>query len=152
MTGANDVGANGGADDGVNDVVQAAGCVLWRRSPQTGALEICLIHRPKYDDWSLPKGKLKRGETLLAAALREVREETGHTCAPGPRLGTLAYTAKGRPKQVTYWSAESTGGTFTPNAEVDRIVWLPPDEARARLSHPTDRPLITALLSTTPAR
>ncbi|MCH0538524.1 NUDIX hydrolase [Streptomyces sp. MUM 203J] len=127
--------------------VRAAGCVLWRRNKDDGTVEICLVHRPRYDDWSLPKGKLKQGESLLEAALREVLEETGHTCAPGPRLATTHYTAKGRPKEVTYWSAEATGGTFTRNKEVDRVAWLPPDQAESRLSHPQDRPLIRALVT-----
>lgn len=66
-----------------DDTIQAAGCVLWRRSPVDGELEICLVHRPKYDDWSHPKGKLKRAEDPLTGALREVEEETGYTAAPG---------------------------------------------------------------------
>lgn len=104
--------------------VRAAGCVLWRRA-RAGGLEICLVHRPKYDDWSHPKGKLKPGEDPLAAALREVHEETGHDCAPGARLPTVRYRANGRPKEVSYWAAEATAGEFTPNSEVDRVLWLP---------------------------
>lgn len=80
-------------------VVRAAGCVLWRRSLSGGELEVCLVHRPKYDDWSHPKGKLKRGEEPLAGALREVEEETGHRAAPGARLPTMEYEAK-RPSQA----------------------------------------------------
>ncbi|MGW7055515.1 NUDIX hydrolase [Streptomyces sp. NPDC054887] len=132
---------------GPADPVLAAGCVLWRRSPVDGGLEICLVHRPKYDDWSHPKGKLKRGEDAPACARREVLEETGHRCAPGPALTTLRYTAHGRPKQVSYWAAETTGGAFTPGDEVDRIAWLPPAEARARLTYGHDRPLIDELLA-----
>lgn len=94
--------------------------------PHDGWLEICLVHRPKYDDWSHPKGKLKRGEDALAGALREVLEETGHHCTPGARLPTLRYVANHRPKKVTYWAAEATGGSFTPSDEVDRIIWLSP--------------------------
>jgi 8-oxo-dGTP diphosphatase len=75
--------------DAKDNTVQAAGCVLWRRSPTDGELEICLIHRPKYDDWSHPKGKLKRGEDPLAGALREVAEETGHTARTGAELPTV---------------------------------------------------------------
>ncbi|GAA1534115.1 NUDIX hydrolase [Streptomyces albidochromogenes] len=131
--------------------VLAAGCVLWRRSPDDGTLEICLVHRPKYDDWSHPKGKLKRGEDPLAGALREVREETGHHCAPGPALSELRYVAHGRPKRVSYWAAEATGGTFVPSDEVDRILWLPPATARARLTYPHDRPLVDQLLAVVPA-
>ncbi|MFF8906372.1 NUDIX hydrolase [Streptomyces olivaceoviridis] len=131
----------------MNDtVVQAAGCVLWRRSPVSGDLEICLVHRPKYDDWSHPKGKLKRGEDPLAGALREVAEETGYTAAPGGELPTLRYEAGGRPKQVRYWAAEADSGHFTPNAEVDRILWLAPAAARDRLTQPRDGDLVDALL------
>ncbi|MCT7354374.1 NUDIX hydrolase [Streptomyces sp. 15-116A] len=129
-------------------VVHAAGCVLWRRSPVTGDIELCLVHRPKYDDWSWPKGKLKRGEDPLAAALREVAEETGHTAVPSAELPTVRYLAKGRPKQVRYWAAEALSGTFTPTSEVDRILWLPPDRARAHLTEPRDAALVPALLAT----
>ncbi|WP_405686368.1 NUDIX hydrolase [Streptomyces sp. NBC_01387] len=138
--------AGSGAADGT---VLAAGCVLWRRGAShgdgAGGLEICLVHRPKYDDWSHPKGKLKRGEDLLSAARREVLEETGHHCAPGARLATVRYAVNGRPKQVTYWAAEATGGGFVPNSEVDRVSWLSPADARDRLTRPRDRELIDAL-------
>ncbi|WP_299539617.1 NUDIX hydrolase [uncultured Streptomyces sp.] len=125
--------------------VRAAGCVLWRRAADDGALEVCLVHRPRYDDWSLPKGKLKRDEDALDAAVREVLEETGHHCVPGAPLPTLRYEAHGRPKEVRYWEAEATGGSFTPNDEVDRILWLPPAEARTRLTRPDDRIPLDAL-------
>ncbi|MFI9806683.1 NUDIX hydrolase [Streptomyces sp. NPDC052301] len=132
----------------MNDtLVQAAGCVLWRRSPVAGDLEICLVHRPKYDDWSHPKGKLKRGEDALAGALREVAEETGYTAVPGVELPSLRYLANGRPKQVRYWAAEAVSGHFTPNDEVDRILWLSPAAARSRLTQPRDRDLVDALHS-----
>ncbi|WP_430377823.1 NUDIX hydrolase [Streptomyces sp. B1-3] len=127
-------------------VVQAAGCVLWRRSPLDGDLEICLVHRPKYDDWSHPKGKLKPHENALAGALREVEEETGYTAEPGTELPTVRYMANGRPKRVRYWAAEATGGGFTPNDEVDRILWLSPAAARSRLTQYRDRTLIDELL------
>jgi 8-oxo-dGTP diphosphatase len=130
--------------------VLAAGCVLWRRAAPAlssdAGIELALVHRPKYDDWSHPKGKLKHGEPALAGALREVLEETGHHCAPGSRLGTVGYLAHGRPKEVQYWAAEATDGAFAPNDEVDRILWLPPAEARARLTQPRDRLLVDALL------
>ncbi|MFF3909556.1 NUDIX hydrolase [Streptomyces sp. NPDC001848] len=129
------------------ETIRAAGCVLWRRSPIDGALEICLVHRPKYDDWSHPKGKLKHGEDPLTGALREVAEETGYTAVPGAPLPTVHYLANGRPKQVHYWTAEATDGFFAPNREVDRVLWLPPAAARHRLTQPRDRDLIDALLS-----
>ncbi|WP_432054833.1 NUDIX hydrolase [Streptomyces sp. bgisy022] len=127
--------------------VQAAGCVLWRYSPVTGELELCLVHRPKYDDWSWPKGKLKRGEDPLAGALREVAEETGHTAVPGAELPSVHYLADGRPKRVRYWAARAVSGGFTPNDEVDRVLWLPPDRARPRLTAPRDADLVDDLLA-----
>ncbi|MFI0767378.1 NUDIX hydrolase [Streptomyces sp. NPDC021218] len=135
---------DGGADTGT---VLAAGCVLWRRSPHGDGLEIALVHRPRYDDWSHPKGKLKPGEDALHGAVREVVEETGMGCAPGAVLPTIHYMAKGRPKEVRYWAAEAVDDeTFVPNREVDRLLWLPPDAARRRLSYDHDRTLIDALL------
>ncbi|OKI10108.1 DNA mismatch repair protein MutT [Streptomyces sp. CB02923] len=126
--------------------VRAAGCVLWRRSPANGGLEIALVHRPKYDDWSHPKGKLKRDEDWLAGALREVAEETGMQCSPGTRLPTIHYLANGRPKEVRYWAAEATHGSFDPTIEVDRLLWLPPPQARRILTQERDRQLVDALL------
>ncbi|KES07646.1 DNA mismatch repair protein MutT [Streptomyces toyocaensis] len=127
--------------------VQAAGCVLWRGSPVTGELELCLVHRPKYDDWSWPKGKLKRGEDPLSGALREVAEETGHTAVPAAELPSAHYLANGRPKRVRYWAAEAVSGAFTPNDEVDRILWLSPDAARSLLTEDRDAELVDALLA-----
>jgi 8-oxo-dGTP diphosphatase len=126
--------------------IQAAGAVLWRRSRFGPGIEIGLIHRPKYDDWSYPKGKLKPGEDVRSAAVREVKEETGMDCVLGEPLPTSRYVANGRLKEVHYWSAEATGGAFVPNREVDRLVWLPPAAARNRLTHERDRPLVDALL------
>lgn len=128
--------------------VRAAGVVLWRRSPYDGGIEIALIHRPRYDDWSLPKGKLKRGEGFAAAALRETREETGMECVLGAPLPSTFYLVEGRPKEVRYWAAEAGAGTFAVSHEVDRLIWLPPTAARHRLSHDRDRPLVDALLRT----
>ncbi|SFY51790.1 NUDIX hydrolase [Streptomyces sp. F-1] len=126
--------------------ILAAGCVLWRRAPADGALQLCLVHRPKYDDWSHPKGKLEPGEDALAGALREVVEETGYTAEPGAELPTLRYLVDARPKQVRYWAAEAAAGGFVPNHEVDRVLWLAPAAARARLTHAHDRDLVDALL------
>ncbi|CAM5446915.1 NUDIX hydrolase [Streptomyces abikoensis] len=126
--------------------VRAAGCVLWRRG-RAGNLEIAVIHRPKYGDWSHPKGKLKRGEDALRAAVREVREETGMECEPGAELPTASYVAAGRPKEVRYWAARATWGTFVPGKEVDRMAWLPPAEAKERLTEERDRELVDALLA-----
>lgn len=126
--------------------VLAAGCVLWRRSPVRSELEVCIVHRPKYDDWSHPKGKLKHGEEALSGALREVAEETGYVADPGAELPTLHYLAGGRPKQVRYWAAQAVSGHFDPNHEVDRILWLSTSEARGRLTQPRDRDLVDALV------
>jgi 8-oxo-dGTP diphosphatase len=128
--------------------IRAAGVVLWRRSPYDGRLEIALIHRPRYDDWSHPKGKLKKNEGAAQAALREAAEETGMECVLGPPLPTSHYLVSARPKEVRYWAAEATGGVFVPNREVDRMLWLPPGMARDRLTHERDRPLVDALLRT----
>lgn len=128
-------------------LIRAAGCVLWRRAIGTaGGVEIALIHRPKHDDWSHPKGKLLDGETPAEAAIREVEEETGMTCRLGPSLTTARYLAKGREKEVTYWTAEATGGSFHPNGEVDRLEWFPPPAAHARLTHPGNRALLDQAL------
>lgn len=133
--------ANGGST-----TVRAAGVVLWRASPRHDGIELALVHRPRYDDWSLPKGKLKRGEEFPAAALRETREETGLGCSLGAPLPTTRYLVDGRPKEVRYWAAEAYAGAFVPNDEVDRLVWLPPSAARRALTHDRDRPLVDALL------
>ncbi|MFF9913662.1 NUDIX hydrolase [Streptomyces sp. NPDC013457] len=126
-------------------MIRAAGCVLWRPAPSGQGIEIALVHRPKYDDWSHPKGKLKRDESVEECALREVREETGQSCVLGARLPSARYWANGQPKEVTYWSARALGGTFTPSKEVDRVEWLPRDRARLRLTQPRDRTLLDAL-------
>jgi 8-oxo-(d)GTP phosphatase len=120
--------------------VLAAGGVLWRRDPSDP--EVALVHRPQYDDWSLPKGKARAGEHLLVTALREVTEETGHRPRIGPHLITLRHRVRsgGRSsnKVVTYWSMRSAGGSFRANSEVDQMQWLPLDEARRRLTSASD--------------
>ncbi|MFF3613831.1 NUDIX hydrolase [Streptomyces sp. NPDC002580] len=130
-----------------DETIRAAGCVLWRRSPVDSALEICLVHRPKYDDWSHPKGKLKRGEDFLSGALREVEEETGYGADPGAVLPTVHYLVDGRAKEVRYWAAEAADGHFTPNDEVDRVLWLSPAAARHRLTQSRDCDLVDDLLN-----
>ncbi|MDQ0985370.1 NUDIX hydrolase [Streptomyces sp. V2I9] len=135
-----------GARTAKTGTVLAAGCVLWRHAPDGDGVEVCLVHRPRYDDWSFPKGKLKRGENARDAAVREVLEETGHHCTPGAPLPTSRYPVEGRPKEVAYWAAEATGGSFTANDEVDRVLWLTPEAARVRLTQPRDVQQLTALL------
>ncbi|MFE0703075.1 NUDIX hydrolase [Streptomyces sp. NPDC058872] len=126
--------------------ILAAGCVLWRPAVSGHGIEIALVFRPKWTDWSHPKGKLKRGEDARSGATREVLEETGMTCTPGVELPTVHYRVQGRPKEVRYWAAEATGGSFAPNREVTRLLWLPPEAARSRLTQDRDKELVDALL------
>ena len=113
--------------------IRAAGGVLWRE--QDGQLLVALVHRPKYDDWSLPKGKLEPGEPDVVGAVREVCEETGFAVTAGRSLGSSSYRVldSGRDvaKTVRWWSMRATAGAFVPNAEVDELRWLPLARARA---------------------
>jgi 8-oxo-dGTP diphosphatase len=119
------------------EIVQAAGGVVVR----DGA--VAVVHRPKYDDWSLPKGKLDAGEAHEAAALREVEEETGLRCRLGRELDSVSYRdRKGRPKMVRYWLMEVLDGEFAVNDEVDELRWLEQDEAGRQLTHEHDRELV----------
>lgn len=128
----------------MTDVVRAAGGVVWRRDGETRVL---LVHRPRYDDWTLPKGKAGPGEDDEACALREVEEETGLRCATERELRQTRYDdALGRPKQVRWWRMHVVDeGPFEPNAEVDELRWCTRDEALALLSYDRDRPLLDAL-------
>jgi 8-oxo-dGTP diphosphatase len=129
------------------DEVQAAGGVVWRRSGD-GGIEIALVHRPKYDDWSLPKGKLDEGEGFEEAALREVWEETGMRCELGRDLGETRYRDnKDRPKVVRYWAMSDAQGDFEPNDEVDELRWVSIDEAQGMLSYEFDRDLVGRVAS-----
>jgi len=127
--------------------VRAGGGVVWRRDGP-GPVRILVVHRPRYDDWSLPKGKCDRGETDEDCARREVREETGLTCRLGPELPSTRYRDnKGRDKTVRYWAMEPVAdGGFTPNTEIDEIRWLPLPEAVELLSYDHDRPVAEALV------
>jgi len=98
-----------------------------------------VAHRPKYDDWSLPKGKLEPGEGELAGAVREVGEEIGSQVAVSRRIGTVGYDVAEGHKSVAYWVMRHAGGEFVPNAEVDELVWLSPKQARERLTYHVDR-------------
>ena len=113
--------------------IRAAGGVLWRPGPQ-GAPEVALIHRPRYDDWGLPKGKLEPGEHVLTGACREVWEETGLQVAVGARLPATSYEKDGRPKTVDWWAMQVIGGAFVPNEEVDVLEWVPAARAAERLT------------------
>ena len=128
------------AGAGVTDTVRAAGGVVWRRTPGGGSgVEVLLVHRPKYDDWSLPKGKLGPDEGDAEGALREVEEETGLRCSLGPEVATSRYRdSLGRDKTVRYWAMTPESGQFRPNREVDRCQWLPIGDAASMLSYPRD--------------
>ena len=120
--------------------ITAAGGVVWRQGPRS--LEVALIHRPRYHDWTLPKGKLMAGESTLAAAVREVREEIGAEVAVSRLVGTSTYDVSGVSKTVTYWAMRYLGGGFTVNSEVDDVAWLSPDEALERVSYDRDRTVL----------
>ncbi len=122
-------------------VVRAAGGVVWRPG-LSGEVQVLVVHRPKYDDWTFPKGKCETDETAEACALREVEEETGYRCVLGPELVPTAYVdSKGRHKEVRYWVMTVDSGHFEPNDEVDDIRWLSVDQARAKLTYDRDRAL-----------
>lgn len=126
-------------------VIEAAGGVVWRRSDEDG-LQVLLIHRPRYDDWSLPKGKLEPGEKAVAAALREVREETGLICELGPEVASTRYLdRKGRKKRARYWAMRPDGGAFEPNREVDAVRWVGIREAAKMLSYRRDVAVLKSL-------
>lgn len=124
--------------------VRAAGGLIVREGK--GGSEIALVHRPRYDDWSLPKGKLDPGESFEAGALREVQEETGMRCELGEELSPVRYRdRKGRRKIVRYWRMtplSGEGGEFEVNDEVDELRWLSPKQARKLLDYDHDRRLI----------
>lgn len=123
--------------------VRAAGGVVWRR--RDGELEVLLVYRNRYGDWTFPKGKVKAGETDEDAAIREVEEETGLLCVLGAELPSTGYTdPKLRPKKVRYWAMQATGEGAAQN-EVDDIRWLPVVEAEPALSHDRDREVLRAL-------
>jgi 8-oxo-dGTP diphosphatase len=132
--------------------VQAAGGAVLR--PRAGGgVELCVVHRPKYDDWSLPKGKLDRGESFEQAALREVYEETGLRCRLRQELDNVRYVdGKGRPKLVRYWQMDvAADDGFFPNDEVDEVRWLELPAAAALMSYEHDSELIASMVSGRPS-
>ena len=132
-------------------MIEAAGGVVWRRIP-SGDVEVLLVHRPRYDDWSLPKGKLHDGESHRDAARREVREETGLECTLHDELREVRYRDRaGQLKRVRYWSMEPVGGAFEPNDEVDEARWVPSGAVEAISSYPRDALLVEEALAATAA-
>ncbi len=132
----------------MGDEIRAAGCVVVRGPVDD--LQVLLIHRPEYDDWSHPKGKCDDGEKFRAAARRETHEETGLKVKLGPRLSTVRYPdAQGRPKKVKYWIARPKGNgklRRKPDDEVDQVVWVSPRRARRQLTQHSDRALLAEAL------
>ncbi len=125
---------------GVARTIEAAGGVV----EQDGL--IAVVHRPRYDDWSLPKGKLDKNESSERAALREVQEETGLSCQLIEELDPVSYTDnRGRPKNVRYWRMKVLSGEFEVNDEVDELRWLSRADALELLSYEHDRELVAAL-------
>ena len=126
--------------------IHAAGAVLWRENAfgvEGGpSVEVAVVHRPRYDDWSLPKGKVDPGETEPVTAVREILEETGYACQLGRRLASISYPVNEDTKQVRYWAARTIDGEFIPNDEVDQLLWLPPAAALERLQYPDDRKVL----------
>ncbi|WP_092152051.1 NUDIX hydrolase [Corynebacterium mycetoides] len=128
----------------------AAGAVLWRGTlsreangeANADAVEVACIHRPHYDDWSLAKGKADPGESLVATAVREIKEETGYDIRLGKLLGKTIYPVKDTTKVVYYFTGEVTGGEFAANSEVDEIRWLPIEEAKELLTYDLDRQVL----------
>ena len=126
----------------VTSWIRAAGGIVWRTGAD-GVVEVALVHRPKYDDWTLPKGKLHPGETEEKTAVREVEEETGLRCVLERPIGRIHYVdRRGRPKTVRYWLMRPIAGSFVPSDEVDELRWLPLDQAEALVSYEHDRWLL----------
>jgi len=123
--------------------IVAAGGVVWRRDLD-GEVEVLLVHRPRYDDWSLPKGKLEEGEALISCAYREVLEETGLSIKLGPYVGSVEYFVPDGLKHVAYWSASliEDNSSFHPNDEVDQIIWLDLESAVLKATRDSDKSIL----------
>ena len=133
--------------DAPNDLIRAAGGIVIR-FVATGRVEVACVYREARGDWTFPKGKLDRGETFEAAALREVWEETGMTCRVERFIGTTNYThRKGKPKIVAYYLMTVHEGEFAPNAEVDELVWLPLEQVRGHLTWDRDQELFDLVVN-----
>ena len=129
-------------------MIRAAGAIIWRENAPF-ELELLVIHRPKYDDWSFPKGIVEDGEAAVAAAYREVKEETGIDAIFGQYLGSTSYKVEDNKKKVKYWMAQakSDQGAFVPNSEVDKIEWVDSKTARHFLTHDEDRDMLDDFLA-----
>ena len=126
--------------------ILAAGAVLWRKSEKK-KIEVLIIHRPKYDDWTFPKGKAEIGEPLIACAYREVLEETNIETAFGPYLGEVEYLTNDGKKKVSFWSAKVVKEKeFNPNAEVDQLKWVEVTKVKELLTLDTDRKILEQFL------
>ena len=135
---------------GVSQPVRAAGGIVLRGEGPDRS--VALVHRPRYDDWSFPKGRLDADEDEATAALREVEEETGLRCRLGPSVGAVTYRdRRGRAKVVRYFRMDADGGGFTPNQEVDELRWMPIEDAARLLSYAHDRSLLRQVLAGLPA-
>ncbi len=127
-------------------MIRAAGALLWREN-SAGDLEVALVHRPRYSDWSLPKGKIDENETALACAYREVFEETGIKAKFTRQLGSVEYEDNGAQKRVKYWVAQALNSSnFQPNEEVDELRWLSSADAIDLASHQSDKEMIERFL------
>jgi len=124
-------------------LILAAGGVVMRDG------KVLLVHRTRHNDWSLPKGKLDPGETPLAAAVREVREETGYEVASGPLVGAVAYTVNEMPKVVLYWRMTPKGrpSPVQDPGEINGLRWVTPEEALRLLTYPLERDLLQRLFN-----
>ena len=129
----------------MSNAIAAAGGVVWRAS--RSGVRIAVIHRPRRDDWSLPKGKLLAHEPAIVAAHREVREETGLDVAIQHRIGRSRYRVGSSAKTVTYWAMHHQGGSFVANDEADLLRWLVPEQAMALLTFGADRTIINEFLA-----
>ena len=131
-----------------HELIRAAGAVLWRRLSDE-LLQIALIHRPRYNDWSFPKGKAEENESDISCAYREVLEETGYVSQFGPELGSVNYEVDGKKKVVKYWAAQAIGNPIHPIdlGEVDQLIWVNLDDAKKKLTLESDQKILESFQS-----